>query len=199
MTGSDKPHLPRRRFFRSALQQVITPFVEYFEEPKEADPGRRRHFVFLRPPGAIPEEAFVETCQRCGACVDACPAQAIFPKPGEGGDAGMPVIDPDQAACVVCDGLQCTHVCPSGALTPLTRPEDIRMGLAEVYAGLCVRANGEPCMICVERCPLGAAAIRFEDHGPPVVLSEGCVGCGVCQLYCPTTPKAIAVVPRADA
>ena len=38
-------------------------------------------------------------------------------------------------------------------------------------------------------------AIRFVGDEPPEVLSPGCVGCGVCQLYCPTEPKAITVRP----
>ena len=105
------------------------------------------------------------------------------------------MIDPDHAPCVVCDGLQCTQVCESGALTELVAPHQIRMGLAEVYEALCVRTVGESCTLCVEQCPIGAAALYFDGNGPPIVESNGCVGCGVCQNVCPTAPKAIVVKP----
>ncbi|MEK6675756.1 MAG: 4Fe-4S dicluster domain-containing protein [Planctomycetota bacterium] len=154
---------------------------------------------YLRPPGAISERDFLTTCLRCGACLDACPVVAIFPLSAEAGDAvGTPVIDANKAACVVCDGLQCTHVCPSGALIPLLDPKVIRMGLAVVDETYCKRSLGEPCTICVDRCPVGPSAIAFPNDGPPTVLAAGCVGCGVCQLYCPTSPKAIVVEPNQE-
>lgn len=184
-------HLQRRKFFHSAVNRALKPLAEFIEKrvhlPKDS-PG-------LRPPGAIAESRFNDTCERCGHCVGICPANAIFSLGDDMGDAaGTPVIDPDSAACVVCEGLQCTHVCPSGALMPVMQPSDIRMGMAEVYQSNCVRSEAQECTLCVDRCPLGEAAIRFNDAGPPEVL-DGCVGCGVCQLYCPTTPKAIVVQP----
>lgn len=182
----------RRAFFRDAASRVVRPLANYLE--KHIPIGETS--AVLRPPGAIAESQFSDTCQRCGECVKVCPADAIFPLDGLHGDkAGTPVIDPDLAACVVCVGLQCTTVCPSGALLPLLNPSDIRMGLAEVYEPICVRTDGEECTICVDRCPLGTQAIRFDDAGAPSVLSPGCVGCGVCQLYCPTDPKAIVIKP----
>lgn len=185
-------HSQRRGFFREALLRVVGPVSDYVES---ALPVARAP-VYLRPPGAVAEAILVDACGRCGACVDACPADAIFALPeSEGKSAGTPVINADAAACVVCAGLVCTTVCPSGALLPILEPHDIHMGLAEVYAGVCVRTSGESCTVCVDRCPLGTAAIRFNDDGPPEVLPSGCVGCGICQLFCPTTPKAIVVRP----
>ena len=124
--------------------------------------------------------------------------QPLRESPGDGdaGEArGTPVIDPDLAPCVVCDGLQCMQVCESGALTRLIAPQQIKMGLAEVYESLCVRTAGETCTICVDRCPMGEAALHLDGNGPPIVEAGGCVGCGVCQNVCPTTPKAIVVKP----
>ncbi len=172
---------------------MVGPVADYLSERLPVP----RPSNYLRPPGAIEESRFNETCLRCGNCINVCPAQCIISLDSSHmASAGTPVIDPDQAACVVCDGLKCTHVCPSGALTPLTDPRLIRMGLAEVYKSVCVRSRDEQCTICVDRCPMGSAALRFDDSGPPIVLADGCVGCGVCQLCCPTTPKAITVRPR---
>ncbi|MHC4695109.1 MAG: 4Fe-4S dicluster domain-containing protein [Planctomycetota bacterium] len=192
--ASDNAHSSDRRgFFRDALRQAVTPLADYLDGRVESpSPGHMR----LRPPGAVEESRFLDTCQRCGACVEVCPALAIFPLDQTRDDAaGTPVIDPDQAACVVCEGLKCTHACPSGALLPIHDKNTIRMGLAELYEPLCERTQGEPCTLCVDRCPLGETAIRLTGHGSPEVLVSGCVGCGVCQLYCPTTPKAIMVKP----
>lgn len=184
----------RRRFFREALGRLLRPFTEESTERfPSAGPKRR-----LRPPGAMDEARFVDACQRCGHCVEVCPALAIRPVISTDRVVnGTPFIDPDAAACVVCEGLKCTHVCPSGALLPLSAAADIAMGLAEVDEAVCVRNIGESCSICVDRCPLGATAIRIDGPRSPTVVSPGCVGCGVCQFYCPTTPKAIVVHPRA--
>ena len=188
---SNPGRFQRRTFFRDATTRIIRPLANFIERRIDWPMETPR----LRPPGAMIESALVETCYRCGACVEICPADAIFPLDKSAGEAaGTPVIDPDRAACVVCDGLQCTHVCPSGALLPVDQPHDIRMGVAEVYHTQCVRTAGETCTLCVDRCPIGETAIRFNDDGPPEVLA-GCVGCGVCQFYCPTTPKAIVVNP----
>jgi len=168
----------------------LRPLLDLFDE----DPPAPIRAPVLRPPGAIPEIYFGDACQRCGACIEVCPAHAIFALGDDAGAvAGTPTIDPDRGACVVCDGLQCTHVCPSGALLPLDDPHLIQMGLAQVYESLCVRSHGEECTTCVDLCPLGKDAIVFEDSGPPRVYAEGCTGCGVCQQHCPTSPKAIVV------
>lgn len=192
MPNDPDKDLHRRAFFRSATARVLGPLADGLAGrlPPAAPTVR------LRPPGAIAEDRFLDTCRRCGECVAVCPADAIVPLVHSNDRlANTPVIDPDVSACVVCEGLQCTHVCPSGALLPVFDALDIRMGVAEVYDAVCVRSQGEACTICVDRCPLGAAAIRFPDEGPPDVIIPGCVGCGVCQLYCPTQPTAISVRP----
>ncbi|MFQ5461384.1 MAG: 4Fe-4S dicluster domain-containing protein [Phycisphaerae bacterium] len=195
MSETSKNAGDRRSFFRAAAAKMLGPVSDFIEE--RTAPEYRP--IYLRPPGAIDEAAFLQTCRQGGACVQACPANAIFSLAEQSGVArGTPVIDPDAAACVVCTDLACTHACPSGALLPIDRPRDIRMGVAEVYAPLCLRQKNEACTICVEQCPLGESAILFTDDGPPHVLAEGCVGCGVCQFYCPTSPKAITVRPKTE-
>ncbi len=182
----------RRGFFRGVTARLLGAVADQIEHrlPK----SDTREYLHLRPPGAIGEDRFASVCQRCGECVKVCPANAIVPLPETmGALAGTPVVVADRAPCVVCEGLKCTHVCPSGALLPLMLAHEIQMGIAEVYADRCVRSSGESCTLCVDRCPMGAAAIRFVGAGPPEVLSPGCVGCGVCQFYCPTSPKAIIV------
>ena len=150
---------------------------------------------YLRPPGAIPEEQFLQTCLRCGNCGDACPVDAIFPMTLEEGGtsaAGTPAVIPGRQACVVCEELACLHACPSGALK-LVELAEIRMGLAQLHEDRCLRSNGEDCRICVEKCPLAETAIRIDQAGKVEVRSPGCVGCGVCEMYCPTAPGAIVV------
>ena len=68
------------------------------------------------------------------------------------------------------------------------------MGLAVARPGLCLRAKGEDCRVCVEKCPIGERALTMGGDRV-LVLDTGCVGCGVCEHYCPTWPKSIAVYP----
>lgn len=185
---------PRRALFRLGLKRLMEPVAGFIQDRIDLSPGPAR--TFLRPPGALPEEAFLAACYRCGNCVDVCPARAIRTSASDDPQqAGTPYIDPDLAACVVCESLACMKACPSGALKLVPEVAQIHMGLARVHVHTCVRARGEACSLCVEKCPIGSTAIRIAEGGEIEVIADGCVGCGVCQFYCPTLPKSIVVEP----
>lgn len=202
----DRP-LNRRRFFREGLRELLKPLADAVDplertvrglsRLEEPAAGRRVPLrVWLRPPGALPEAQFLDACSRCGECVKVCPAQCIRIDPLKAKGDGAPYIDIDHMPCVVCDSLACMHHCPSGALVP-TPIGDIDMGTAVWHAETCVRTTGEECTTCVDQCPLGSAAIELRE-GKIHVIDEGCIGCGVCQFYCPTTPKSITIIPAAQ-
>jgi ferredoxin-type protein NapG len=183
----------RRAFFREAFTRFVQPVAEYLDT--QIGPHLPAEKALLRPPGALPETAFLETCLRCGNCVDSCPANAIYPLQDDQPNlAGTPYIDPNDQPCVVCDSLECMQVCPSGALQKLSVHE-IQIGLAAVNYDICLRSNGVECRDCIDSCPIGEKAIRLDSEKRVEVLSAGCVGCGVCQHQCPTTPKSIVVQP----
>ncbi len=216
--------LDRRGFFTRGLREFLRPIadaaVEKIQEVEESfAPLRAAAAVsrgstssrsssshtlpILRPPGALDEADFLSTCSRCNACVTACPAQCIridanVDGPNVAGSA--PFIVAQESACVVCTGLECMFVCPSGALVP-TRLAEIDMGLAVWNADTCVRKSGQEsdaqeCTICIDDCPIGEVAIRL--HESKIQVLDGCVGCGVCENHCPTRPaRSINVVPRA--
>ncbi len=194
----DLPPHDRRRFFRAGLSRLVGPLAEALEKRLPAALTDVR--TTLRPPGAVAEKDFLETCYRCGACADACPADAISLTESDDTKLnGTPYVDPNDQACVVCDELACMKVCPSAALRLVGRLE-IRMGLARVDHETCVRTKGQDCTECVDQCPLGVVAIRINEHGrleviDPARTGEGCTGCGVCQQVCPTKPKAIRIEP----
>ena len=84
------------------------------------------------------------------------------------------------------------QVCPSGALQQLP-VNQIQIGLAEVNHDTCLRIQGIDCTYCVDSCPIGETAIRLDSRKRIQVIPEGCVGCGVCQYECPTSPKSVIV------
>lgn len=191
----------RRAFFRESLASILSPLAGIVQKRLDRI-GKAMNVpeepLLLRPPGALPEEKFLETCEGCAKCVAVCPVQAIYlvPGPGGRGDA-KPVIHAESQPCVVCDDLSCMQECPTGALAPTPR-DDIRMGLAEFHSDQCLRTGGENCTLCVDMCPLGERAIHLgkgegDSMAPVVVEDPGCIGCGVCEHYCPTDPRAITV------
>jgi len=221
---ADDRQINRRKFFREGLGELLRPLTQLAGPLEEAirqissiDPEfkaaeaaqaaknqsaaaptvRAMPTIWLRPPGALPEQQFRDTCSKCGDCVQVCPAQCIKIDPDGVKGGGVPYIDVDTMPCVMCDGLLCMHNCPTGALVP-TPIGEIDMGTAVWHRETCVRSRGEECTICVDQCPIGAMAIELRD-GDIHVIEAGCTGCGVCQHYCPTVPKSITVTPRSSA
>lgn len=70
----------------------------------------------VRPPGALPETTFNSVCNRCGRCIQVCPAKVLQPMPITKGIANFatPYIVPDKGHCYFC--MACQRVCPTGAI-----------------------------------------------------------------------------------
>lgn len=158
--------------------------------------------AFVRPPGALPEERFLDLCLRCGACVQACPTGGLQPLGVAGGPSALftPVLVGRRGACVV-ECTRCGGVCPTGAVASLAPGEKrwAKMGTARVDRTACLAlAEGRRCVVCKENCPYGAIDLvpgKEEDDSPaPEVRGNRCFGCGFCERACPKEPSAIVVV-----
>ena len=154
----------------------------------------------LRPPGAVEESAFLSSCIRCQRCQDACPAGCIqLAGPHDQVERGTPFIVPTERACTLC--LECTKVCPTGALLPVEDVRNVAMGVAVVDPRTCVAINRTGvCGACHTVCPLKNRAISLGLHNAPTVHREECVGCGLCEEACIIEgTKAIRVFPMRSA
>ncbi|HEX8980340.1 MAG TPA: ferredoxin-type protein NapG [Parasulfuritortus sp.] len=161
----------------------------------------------LRPPGALAEKDFEAACIKCGQCVNACPPDILKLAPA-GGDLpiGTPYFTPRSGACIMCPDIPCLKACPTGALAPeLKDINQARMGLAVIDIENCLSWKGLRCEICYRDCPIRGKAIRLETdprglskHAMfrPIVNSDACTGCGICEHSCPTELAAIRILPR---
>jgi NAD-dependent dihydropyrimidine dehydrogenase PreA subunit len=68
------------------------------------------------------------------------------------------------------------------------------MGTAVVDRDRCYAFQGIVCRTCLDACPLQGEAIRQDDELRPVV-TDRCVGCGLCEWRCPAAGSAIVVRP----
>lgn len=159
----------------------------------------------VRPPGSVPEDAFLQLCVRCGQCIKVCPNNVLQPAGLENGLNGLwaPRVVADWSGCEPsCNN--CGQVCPTGSIRalPLAEKQAARMALAVVDKQTCLPYAGrKACRYCVDECTAaGYEAIEFirvggqvDETGRPVdgsgfvapaVLKEKCVGCGLCQMRC---------------
>jgi ferredoxin-type protein NapG len=162
----------------------------------------------IRPPGALPEEDFLNACTRCGMCVQDCPYGIL--KLSELGDNvanGTPYFTARTNPCEMCEDIPCIPACPTNALDhSLTDIDKSRMGLAVLIdQETCIAFRGLRCEVCFNVCPLQGKAIKIETRAntrtgmhaifPPVVFSEYCTGCGLCEKVCILEESAIKVLP----
>ena len=166
------------------------------------------HPLAIRPPGALPEEDFLAACTRCGICVRDCPYDIL--KLAEIGDevpTGTPYFTARTGPCEMCEDIPCISDCPTGALDhSLTDINKADMGVAVVVdQETCIAFLGLRCEVCFNVCPVRGKAITIETkHNKrsgrhamfiPVVHSEDCTGCGLCERACILEEAAIRVLP----
>lgn len=180
----------RRELFRQTFGSWLEEMLKHTET--RVSPRR-----YVRPPGALPEVAFLAACTRCGDCIRACPPYAIRKAPTEAGlAAGTPYIDPELVACVACPDMPCTRACPTDALTlPADGWSGYRLAAVELVPRRCVTFRGTSCRACADACPIGERALSMDENGHPVLKAEGCVGCGSCIRACITTPSSYVYRP----
>lgn len=142
----------------------------------------------LRPPWALPEADFIETCTACGECIRACPEKIL------GVLRGLPVVNFDKGECTFCAA--CVDTCRPGALTRAGESEGARPWTLRAEVGeRCLAYQNVLCRTCLESC--GERAIRFEPRlggaALPEIIVAACTGCGACFAPCPV--HAITIVP----
>jgi len=159
----------------------------------------------IRPPGGEDKDDFYAKCIKCGQCVQACPYDTLdLAATGDNIPVGTPYFVPRNTPCYMCPDIPCVDACPTGALSPkLTEINQARMGLASIDIENCLSWQGLRCEICHRECPVQNKAISIEHHPRqlskhamfvPMVHSNYCTGCGICEQACPTEKAAIRVV-----
>jgi len=164
----------------------------------------KNHKAFaIRPPGALPEEEFLDKCIRCQECVRICHSNGRCLQPdgihNSILDLWLPVAVMRTGYCEFSCNL-CGEVCPTEAIQPLSLEEKQKtpMGLAYFDKDLCIPyAKNEDCLVCEEHCPLPDKAIKIDEREVrlpdgttkvikyPYVVIEKCIGCGICENKCP--------------
>ena len=183
----------RRQFLKQSVISVGKTVYEYYESQKDAPPESspkespvKVRMDWLRPPGAVEEELFLDRCTKCGDCLPACPYKSIKKDPA----TGYPVIFANESPCYLCEDLPCIAACATDALMPVADRTQVRMGVAVVNRADCTADQG--CRFCLAKCPVEALSVDFSDPYPVVDL-EKCVGCGICEQVCSTVNDRIAI------
>ncbi len=170
------------------------------------------HPLLIRPPGALEEKKFLETCIRCGLCMKVCLTNALHPTLFEARLEGLWTprlimkIGYCENNCTLCG-----QVCPTGAIENLPLPvkRKVVIGMAFIRPDRCLPyAFQRQCIVCEEHCPTGEKAIYFVElempgrNGTsrklklPRVDPKLCIGCGICEWVCPVRDRPAIYVTR---
>lgn len=141
----------------------------------------------IRPPWALAETAFLETCTACDKCLGVC-EEGILKR----GAGGYPEIDFQMGECTFCG--DCAKVCEPGAIIAKNRDGAIPWNLEARIDSSCLSSNAVTCRVCGDRCD--SRAIRFQlavgGIANPIIDPSSCTGCGACVAPCPV--DAVEVV-----
>lgn len=190
----------RRTFISLSALTAVTVAVEAQEKKVDGGlaaitdkkaPERKTAIV---PAGALSLKHMAQHCTGCQLCVTVCPNQVLRPST-KLSTMMQPVMSFERGACAPwC--VKCSQVCPTGAITPITREEksSTQIGIAVLEPKNCVAAEGISCGNCARHCPAGAIIMVSAKPGDPdspkvpAINPERCIGCGTCELLCPARP-----------
>lgn len=199
--GAEKTDTGRRAFLASsamvlgsvtlkAQEQKLDGGLAALEAKKK--PQRTERIV---PPGAQSIRNFYDSCTACQACVSACPNNVLRPST-DLQHLMQPECSFENGYCRP-ECSECSQVCPSGAILPVTPEErtQIHVGRAVVDLDLCVaNIDKVSCGNCARHCPTQAIKmVRKDTDAPrpvmiPTVIEDKCIGCGACEYLCPSRP-----------
>ena len=195
----------RRRFIAKAIGMMAG--VPLLAKAQEKDVYHTATVKVTRknpvsPPGSDSLAKFNDACTACHLCVSVCPTQVLQPSVNEYGleNIMQPRMDYITSYCNY-ECVECSEVCPTGAILPITLKEKkrVQMGKAEFIKDNCIVVTEETaCGACAERCPTKAVyMVPYEkntDLDIPELNNDICIGCGACEYACPVAPyKAIYV------
>lgn len=148
--------------------------------------GKPLNLTVLRPPGAIEENHFIDTCSRCNACIEACTENVI-----SAGDGGYPELSFSERGCTGCKA--CIEACEPRAL--VTTESAWPIGKLSMKDN-CLAKNNITCQSCKDACDPEAIKFPITSATPaPVVNPDLCTGCGECVSVCPVNSISIQPVP----
>jgi ferredoxin-type protein NapF len=158
---------------------------------KLENPSRRRLFrgklsqqpPALRLPWINSESDFVEKCNQCGDCIDACESKII-----KLDDSGFPTIDFTLDECTFCG--KCQEVCqqPLFINKDLIEQEKIQPWPATLeISNNCFAQNNILCQSCQDVCDSKAISFSYKSSSipEPNVNLIDCNQCGACISICP--------------
>ena len=133
----------------------------------------------IRPPWALPEQDFLDSCDGCSDCISACQNEIL-----EKGNDGFPLVNFTNGECSFCG--DCARVCQNGALNnpdSSGRPWELQIN----FAPNCLAFNRTVCQACGEQCISDAIIFKVKLGGitEPHFIHEKCNGCGACFGACP--------------
>ncbi len=206
-----QPDFLRRQFLASGAAGLVT--LGFFSVGLSHKTSSDR---FLRPPGSLPENEFLDRCIRCLECVRICSSNGRCLQPGDFGvsllNLWTPVAIMREGYCEYNCNL-CGLICPTDAILPLTLEvkQKTPIGLAYFDKNICIPyERNEDCLVCEEHCPTPDKAIKFDvkeavfSDGSrkkvkyPYVVRELCIGCGICEEKCPLPGAPAIYVTRTN-
>jgi len=139
----------------------------------------------FRPPWAISETLFDNTCTNCGACIHVCPTNIL-----SFGSGRLPVVDFSNNECTFCGN--CEVICDANALSKHDQQQvwDLTVTISEQ----CLAMNRITCRSCSEMCETEAIQFQLEVGGKatPHLSLNDCTGCGACIAPCPVNAIQIS-------
>ena len=147
----------------------------------------------FRPPWAVAENDFMDTCDRCDRCIKSCHLKVI--KRGAG---GFPEMDFTNTGCDFCQA--CVQNCPTDALHLTKANYHQPWNLKANFKDNCLSERGVVCRACGDICEMRAIQFKLAIGGITLIEmnTAECNGCGECISVCPVQAIEMKQVKNND-